>query len=117
MEGVALAFLALIVIAILAVALSRQRKRAAEMDLEDKSWLRSAPPEDEPALRTAPVRDFHVQGNQARVTFDFPLPDEDDQVLNDQVLKGNGTPFQYDSVQVLPTQSRYEIAIRPSRCL
>jgi hypothetical protein len=86
MEGVALAFLVLIVIGVLAVALSRQRKRAAGMDLEDKSWLRSAPAEDETAVRTAPVRDFHVHANEARVTFDVPLPDQDDQVLNDLLV-------------------------------
>ena len=86
MEGVALAFLVLIVIAVLAVALSRQRKRAAGMDLEDKSWLRAEPAEDVTPLRTAPVRDFHVQGNQARVTFDVPLPDDEDEVLNDLLV-------------------------------
>jgi hypothetical protein len=86
MEGVALGFLALIVIIVLGVALSRQRKRAAGMDLEDKSWLRTAPVEDETAVPTAPVRDFHVRGTEARVTFDVPLPDRDDQVLNDLLV-------------------------------
>jgi hypothetical protein len=86
MEGVALGFLALVVIIVLAVALSRQRKRAAGMDLEDKSWLRAAPVEDDAAVRTAPVRDFHVHGNEARVTFDVPLPDQVDQVLNDLLV-------------------------------
>jgi hypothetical protein len=86
MEGVALGFLALIVIIVLGVALSRQRKRAAGMDLEDKSWLRTAPVDDETAVPTAPVRDFHVRGTEARVTFDVPLPDRDDQVLNDLLV-------------------------------
>ncbi len=86
MEGVALAFLALIVIAVLAVSLSRQRKRAANMDLEDKSWLRPVPAEAEPGFGAAPVRDFHVHGHQARVTFDVPLPDQDDRVLNDLLV-------------------------------
>jgi hypothetical protein len=86
MEGVALGFLALIVIIVLGVALSRQRKRAAGMDLEDKSWLRTAPVDDETAVPTAPVRDFHVRGTEARVTFDVPLPDRDDHVLNDLLV-------------------------------
>jgi hypothetical protein len=86
MEGVALGFLALIVIIVLGVALSRQRNRAAGMDLEDKSWLRTAPVDDETAVPTAPVRDFHVRGTEARVTFDVPLPDRDDQVLNDLLV-------------------------------
>jgi hypothetical protein len=86
MEGVALGFLALIVIIVLGVALTRQRKRAASMDLEDKSWLRATPVEDDAAVRTAPVRDFHVHANEARVTFDVPLPDQVDQVLNDLLV-------------------------------
>jgi hypothetical protein len=86
MEGVALGFLALVVLIFLGIALSRQRKRAASMDLEDKSWLRAVPVEDEKPIRTAPVRDFHVRGNEARVTFDVPLPDQDDQVLNELLV-------------------------------
>jgi hypothetical protein len=31
----------------------------------------------------APVESFHVVGDEARVTFDVPLEDEDDEVLND----------------------------------
>jgi hypothetical protein len=76
----------LIVVAILAFALTRQRKRAASVDLEDKSWLRAREPEPEPIGRTAPVREFHVHGNEARVSFDVPLPAEADQVLNDLLV-------------------------------
>jgi hypothetical protein len=87
MEGVALAIFALIVVAVIAVALRRQRKRAAGVDLSDESWLRTTTrPESEPEARTAPVRDFHVHGNEARVSFDVPLPEEEDPILNDLLV-------------------------------
>lgn len=41
--------------------------------------------EDAPA-RKAPVTEFHVVGNEARVTFDVPLADEDDQILNELLM-------------------------------
>lgn len=34
----------------------------------------------------APVASFHVVGDEARVTFDVPLDDEDDEVLNDLLM-------------------------------
>ena len=34
----------------------------------------------------APVESFHVVGDEARVTFDVPLDDEEDEVLNDLLL-------------------------------
>jgi len=86
MEGVGLAFLALVVLVVIGFSLYRQRQRAANMDLEDKSWLRAPTPEVGPTVRTAPVRDFHVHGNEARVSFDVPLPDVEDQVLNDLLV-------------------------------
>jgi hypothetical protein len=85
MEGVGLALFALVVVGVLAVALRRQRKRAASIDLEDKSWLRATPVEA-PAARTAPVRDFHVRGSEAQVSFDVPLPEEGDPILNDLLV-------------------------------
>jgi hypothetical protein len=86
MEGVGLAFVALIVLVVIAVSLRRQRRRAASIDLEDKSWLRAERHAAEPGVRTAPVRDFHVSGHEARVTFDVPLPDADDPILNDLLV-------------------------------
>jgi hypothetical protein len=85
-ESIGLVFVAVVVLAVVATFLQRQRKRAAGVDLEDKSWLRAGSPEPEPAIRTAPVRDFHVHGNEARVTFDVPLPDEDDPILNELLV-------------------------------
>lgn len=34
----------------------------------------------------APVESFHVVGDEARVTFDVPLDDDDDEVLNDLLM-------------------------------
>ena len=34
----------------------------------------------------APVESFHVVGDEARVTFDVPLEDDDDEVLNDLLM-------------------------------
>lgn len=34
----------------------------------------------------APLESFHVVGNEARVTFDVPLEDDDDEVLNDLLI-------------------------------
>ena len=79
--GVALIVVALILL--LVDRLRRQRKRAAGVNLEDRSWLRaSVPDEIDPKTRHAPVAEFHVKGHQAEVVFDVPLPDEDDEVLH-----------------------------------
>jgi hypothetical protein len=40
----------------------------------------------EPTAPRAPVVDFHVHGDEARVTFDVPLPDENDEVLNELLI-------------------------------
>lgn len=37
-------------------------------------------------VRKAPVSEFHVVGNEARITFDVPLDDEDDEILNELLV-------------------------------
>ena len=86
MTGAIAGVIALIVLAVVAVTLMRQRKRAAEVNLDDKSWLRSPQPEQDPLVRHSPVMEFHVRGHEARVIFNVPLPDEDDDVLNDLLV-------------------------------
>lgn len=86
MTGAIAGLIALIVLAVVAMTLMRQRKRASEVNLEDKSWLRQAEPEPDPLVRHSPVTEFHVHGHQARVIFNVPLPDEDDEVLNDLLV-------------------------------
>jgi hypothetical protein len=115
MEGVGLAIFALVVVLVIAVALRRQRKRAASLDLEDESWLRTtARPEPEPAVRTAPVRDFHVHGNEARVSFDVPLPDVDDPILND-LLVDEAVEVVREKRHTLPISDVTEIVVFAGR--
>ena len=86
MQEVGVVFIILIALFVVAFSLRRQRKRAAAIDLEDTSWLRREPPVEDIATRHAVVKDFHVAGSEARVTFDVPLPDEEDPVLNDLLV-------------------------------
>ena len=79
--GVALIVVALVLF--LVDRLRRQRKRAAEVDLDDRSWLRAPVPDEvDPKTRHAPVTEFHVKGHKAKVVFDVPLPEQADDVLN-----------------------------------
>ncbi len=114
MEGVGLAFIALVVLVVIGFSLYRQRQRAASMDLEDKSWLRAPTPEVEPTIRTAPVRDFHVHGNEARVSFDVPLPDVEDQVLN-ELLVDEAVEVVREKRHTLPISDVTEIVVFAGR--
>ena len=70
---------------VLNLVLSRRKK------LKRLTATEAAPPTApaailEPEAPRAPVADFHVHGDEARVTFDVPLPDEDDEVLNELLI-------------------------------
>ena len=82
MTGVVGAFIAIFVLAFVYFVLMRQRKRAAELNVDDKSWLRKPEAEPDPLSRHAPVNEFHVHGHEARVYFNVPLPAEEDDILN-----------------------------------
>lgn len=41
---------------------------------------------DSSTAHRAPLASFHVEGEQARVTFDVPMPEEDDDVFNDLLM-------------------------------
>lgn len=116
MEGLGVALIALAALAAIAVALSRQRKRASEVDLEDTSWLRTgaAAPILEEGRRTAPVRDFHVHGTEARVTFDVPLPEVEDPVLN-ELLVDEATEVVREKRHTLPISDVHEIVVFAGR--
>jgi hypothetical protein len=114
MEGVGLAFVALVVLLAVATSLRRQRKRAAEVDLSDKSWLRASSPELEPAIRTAPVRDFHVRGHEAFVSFDVPMPEENDPILND-LLVDEAVEVVREKRHTLPISEVTEIVVYAGR--
>lgn len=112
MEGVVVVVIAVIALLAVAFALNRQRRRAAEYDKEDTSWLRTAtaPARSEEAVPTAPVREFHVRGREARVTFDVPLPGEEDPVLN-EILVDEAVEVVRDKRHTLPIDEVTEIVV------
>ena len=112
--GVGLAFIALVVLGVVVVSLRRQRKRAAAVDLEDTSWLRRVPVVQDPISKRAAVADFHVNGHEARVIFDVPLPDEDDPVLND-LLVDEAVEVVREKRHTLPIDEVTEIVVFAGR--
>jgi hypothetical protein len=110
-------FIFVLVVAVLVFVVLRlrnQRKRAAAMDLEDKTWLRRPEPEPDPLTRRAPVRDFHVSGSEAIVSFDVPLGDEDDPVLN-ELLVDEAVEVLREKRHSLPIDDVTEIVVLAGR--
>lgn len=62
----------------------------------------------------APVESFHVVGNEARVTFDVPLGDEDDEILND-LLMGEAVEVLRDKRHTLPIEGVEHIVVLAGR--
>lgn len=62
----------------------------------------------------APVESFHVHGTEAKVTFDVPLDDEDDEVLND-LLMGEAVEVVRQKRHTLPIDDVHEIAVFAGR--
>lgn len=62
----------------------------------------------------APVESFHVVGEEARVTFDVPLDDEDDEVLND-LLVGEAVEVVRQKKHTLPIDEVHEIVVFAGR--
>jgi hypothetical protein len=90
--GVGILLVAIILIAT-SIYLSRRRKALqAELGIElpPKRGRRSTVVVPEPTVNVSRPRpeviDFHVEGNAARVKFDVPLPDGDDDVLADLLV-------------------------------
>jgi len=103
-----------VVLLVIALRLRGQRKRAAEVDLEDKSWLRPPEPEQDPLTRRAPVSDFHVHGAEARVTFDVPLPDKEDAILT-ELLVDEAVEVVREKRHTLPMDDVTEIVVSAGR--
>lgn len=61
---------------------------------------------DASAARGAPVAEFHVVGSEARVTFDVPLDEEDDEILNELLVD--------EAVEVL-REKRHQLPISDVR--
>lgn len=62
----------------------------------------------------APLESFHVVGEEARVTFDVPLDDEDDEVLND-LLQGEAIEVVRQKRHSLPIDDVKEIVVFAGR--
>ena len=61
-----------------------------------------------------PLESFHIVGNEARVTFDVPLDDEEDTVLND-LLVGEGVEVVRQKRHELPIGDIEEIVVFAGR--
>ena len=93
---------------VLNLAFSRRRKlRRLEKSDEAKDETAALP---EPTAPRAPVAEFHVRGNEARVTFDVPLPDEDDEVLN-EILVDEAVEVVREKRHTLPIDDVTEIVV------
>ena len=62
----------------------------------------------------APLESFHVVGEEAQVTFDVPLDDEDDEVLND-LLEGEAIEVVRQKRHTLPIDDVKEIVVFAGR--
>ena len=96
--------------------LMRSRKRQAQR-LEESASV-TAPSElsttrdvlQPEADQLAPVGDFHVVGREARVTFDVPLPEQGDRMLND-LLVDQAVEVVREKRQTLPIDDVSEIVV------
>lgn len=111
---VGLGLIVVIALAVIAFALRRQRERAANLDIDDGSWLASEPEEVEPISQHAPVSEFHVHGTEARVTFDVPLGEEEDDVLNN-ILVDEAVEVVREKRKTLPIDDVTEIVVFAGR--
>jgi hypothetical protein len=62
----------------------------------------------------APLESFHVVGDEARVTFAVPLPDEEDEVLNDLLL-GEAIEVLREKRQTLPIDDVRQVVVFAGR--
>lgn len=91
MDAFVAVLLAIIVLGIVIWYLYRSRKRAAERleqsgETAAAAGLATASKVFDATEHHAPVEEFHVKGDEAMVTFGVPMPDKDDEVLNDLLL-------------------------------
>lgn len=91
MEGPMFTFLFLLILLVvgwfLATSRKRQAKRLEEGEPDPTTVAGREPLFEASSGNHAPVAAFHVVGEEIQVTFDVPLPDQDDPVLNDLLLE------------------------------
>src|SRR5690606_11892673 len=88
--GIALVLVALVFI-VIGVLLGRRRNELAEQQGLKPAKRRGAPPAVESPLGADGPRprlvDMHIEGTEARVTFDVPFPEDGDPVLADLLVQ------------------------------
>lgn len=80
--------IALIVIAVLLIIGNSwlKKRTAARLGTDSSTHDRNQETRAVEPVRKAPVAKFHIVGNEARVTFDVSLDDEDDEILNELLV-------------------------------
>ena len=110
--------IALIVVAVLLLVGNSWMKRRTE---ERKQAAEGgAPSDDSPKestdsmARKAPVSEFHIVGDEARVTFDVPLDDDDDEILN-ELLIDEAVEYLREKKHSLPISDVHHVVVFAGR--
>lgn len=110
------AIIAIIIILVLLIAGWSWLKKRTASQLEK---LRADPDATKPGaaaqgVRSTPLAEFHIVGNEARVTFDVPLDDEDDQILN-ELLVDEAVEVVRDKQHSLPIGDVHHVVVLAGR--
>jgi hypothetical protein len=116
--GIALLLIAAVLF-VVAILLSRRRKALeAELGLERTGRKRAIPPPPPPGfdvVRPRPsVAEFHVEGDKAKVRFDVPLPETDDEVLS-ELLVDEAIEVVREKRHTLPLAGLTEVVVLAGR--
>ncbi|HLU53613.1 MAG TPA: hypothetical protein VK011_08490 [Acidimicrobiia bacterium] len=111
-----------IILIVLAVVLfgvnwyiERSRRQRGEQAPPRRGRGAPAPAEEPDFVRPRPtVSEFHVRGNEARVTFDVPFPEEGDEVLAD-LLVGEAVEVVREKRHTLPIDDVTEVVVFAGR--
>ncbi len=81
------AIVGIIVVVVLLIAGRAWLKKRTAAQLAGSSPDKSKGlPAGSVGMRSSPLAEFHIVGDEARVTFDVPLDDEDDEILNELLV-------------------------------
>jgi hypothetical protein len=108
------AIAAIVLIAILLIVGRSWLKKRTAAQLaapEAGSSKLGAPPQ---GMRSAPLAEFHIVGDEARVTFDVPLDEEDDEILND-LLVDEAVEVVREKQHTLPIDEVHQVVVFAGR--
>lgn len=108
------AILALIVVVVLVVVGRNWLKNRTAEHLEGVDGTEDKESGTRSGSQRAPVSEFHVVGSEARITFDVPLDDEDDEVLN-EILLDEAMEVLRDKKHSLPIADVHEVVVFAGR--